>query len=301
MFYPDNFMRLIHISDLHFGAVDPGLPDNLRTAIVAAAPDLVIVSGDLTQRGLENEYRQAREFLDSIPLPRLVVPGNHDVQGTWNLWERMATPFRNFRRIIQPDLEPVWREAGVIVIGINSARPAGWYTDWSRGRVSRRQMKRVRNLCEVMERRSLRVLVVHHPPAAPPHGTARHLLGRLREFTDGVNESGVDLVLSGHFHMSYAQALSLPGGPGPGPRTCVLSSVSTATSHRLKGEPNGFHVIDGDDCHLRITDWAWNGSDYQSRRFWDFHSESGVADWRLESSSGDTDDPADVNNQGDPL
>ena len=89
-------------------------------------------------------------------------------------------------------------------------------------------------------------------------------------------------VLSGHFHISYAQALQLPGGMVP--KSCVLSSVSTATSHRLKGEPNGFHVIDGDAGSIVIEDWAWSGSVYQERRSGTFTAESGERDWRLSSS-----------------
>jgi 3',5'-cyclic AMP phosphodiesterase CpdA len=272
-------MRLIHISDLHFGAVDPGLPDNLRTAILAAKADLLVVSGDLTQRGRKSEFRQAREFLDSLPLPRLVVPGNHDVQGSWDFWERLIMPFHNYRRIIDADLKPVWREPGLIVTGANSARPAGWNLDWSRGRLSRDQMARMAGLFAGADAGDLRVLVVHHPPAAPPDGTARHLLGRLNEFTGAVNEAGVDLVLSGHFHMSYAQALPLPGGRVG--RSCVLSSVSTATSHRLKGEPNGFHLIEGSQRKLTVRDWAWTGTIYAERRAWEFESDPVARDWRL--------------------
>lgn len=272
-------MRLIHLSDLHFGAVDPGMPDKLRTAITAAKGDLLVVSGDLTQRGRKAEFRQAREFLDSLPMPRLVVPGNHDVQGSWNFWERFLTPFRNYRNIIHVETEPVWSEPGLIVSGANSARPAGWNLDWSRGRLSRRQVARMAGLYGMVDVGDLRVLVVHHPPAAPPGGTARHLLGGLKEFTGAVNEAGVDLVLSGHFHMSYAQALPLPGGQCK--RSCVLSSVSTAISHRLKGEPNGFHLIDGNQRHLAIRDLAWTGSAYAERRAWKFQADPGTRDWQI--------------------
>ncbi len=276
-------MRLVHISDLHFGAVHEGMEDHLRTAILKAAPALVVVSGDLTMRGRQDEFGEAKAFMDSLPLPQLVVPGNHDVQGTWFFWERFLTPWRNYRSTISANLEPVWRSPGMIVVGLNSARPAGWHLDWSRGQLSRWQMARLNSLYGAADPDALRVLVVHHPPAAPPHGTARHLIGRLREFTDAVKEAGVDLVLSGHFHMSYAQALVLPDGAEA--KTCVLSSVSTATSHRLKGEPNGFHVIDGDARGLVIEDWAWTGTEYLKRRSWTFASESGARDWRLLSSS----------------
>jgi hypothetical protein len=91
----------------------------------------------------------------------------------------------------------------------------------------------------------------------------------------------VDLVLSGHFHLSYAQALPLPGGRLA--RSCVLSSVSTATSHRLKGEPNGFHLIDGNQRQLTIRDWAWTGTVYAERRAWGFEADPETRDWRGEA------------------
>lgn len=271
-------MRLVHISDLHFGAVEPGLPEALRAAIMEANPDLVAVSGDLTMRGLKREFLEAKTFLDSIPLPQLVVPGNHDVQGTWKIWERFLSPWKNYRSVIDENLEPVWRAPGISVLGANSARPAGWYLDWSRGRVSRRQMASLANSLRDTDKNMLHVLVVHHPPAAPPGGTPRHLIGRLQEFSSAVNQAGVDLILSGHFHMSYAQALPLKYGQGT--RSCVLSSVSTATSHRLKGEPNGFHLIDGNAHELSIQDWAWNGMTYLQRRAWMFQS-SPARDWKM--------------------
>lgn len=273
-------MRIVHISDLHFGAVDPVLPDRLRAAIIEAAPDLVAISGDLTMRGRSSQFKEATVFLDSIPLPQIVVPGNHDVQGTWNLWERFGTPFQNYRKFISDNLEPVWRQPGLIVISANSARSAGWNFDWSRGRLSHRQIDRIARLCEETDADALRVLVVHHPPAAPPGGTARHLLGRLAEFSAAVSLAGIDLVLCGHFHISYAQALLLPGGSTP--RSCVLSCVSTATSHRLKGEPNGFHIIDGTASELTIEDRAWNGKEYLEKREWKFQSpKDGSRNWQF--------------------
>ncbi|MBB5038881.1 metallophosphoesterase family protein [Prosthecobacter dejongeii] len=271
-------MRLVHISDLHFGAVSPDLPAFLREAILKANPELLIVSGDLTQRGRAREFEEARVFLDSIAIPQLVVPGNHDVPRWWVVWERFRRPWRHFRRLVQEDLEPVWSRPGLFVMGTNSARTAGWHLDWSRGRLSHHQMARMVKLGQAVDEDSLRVLVVHHPPAAPPQGTRRHLIGRQREFSQSVNLAGVDLVLAGHFHISYAQTLRLSGGSAA--RNCVLSAVSTAISHRLKGEPNGFHVIEGDARKLSIQAWTWDGMAYKPGRLWRFQRGEGKRDWQ---------------------
>lgn len=271
-------MRLVHISDLHFGAVDPALPEQLRAAILKVEADVLVVSGDLTQHGLSREFQEAKRFLDSLPLPQLVVPGNHDVPRWWVVWERFRRPWSRFRRLVQADLEPVWTQPGLFIVGTNSARVAGWHPDWSRGRLSHHQMARLVKLGMTAETSALRVLVVHHPPAAPPQGTHRHLIGRQREFSQAVNLAGVDLVLAGHFHVSYVQALPLSGGSQA--RDCVLSSVSTATSHRRKGEPNGFHVIEGDAQKLTVQAWGWDGNAFVPGRQWRFQSEVNRRHWQ---------------------
>ena len=101
------------------------MEDHLRTAIIKANPIMVAVSGDLTMRGRRHEFLEAKAFLDSIPMPLVVVPGNHDVQGSWKVWERFVTPFENYQKLVSDDLDPVWRAPGIIVVGLNSARPAG--------------------------------------------------------------------------------------------------------------------------------------------------------------------------------
>ena len=271
-------MRLVHISDLHFGAVSPDMPAFLRDAVIAAEPEVVVVSGDLTQNGRVREFEEARTFLDSIPLPQLVVPGNHDVPRWWVIWERFRRPWRHYRRLVQEDLEPVWTSPGLFIMGTNSARIAGWHLDWSRGRLSHHQMARMVKAGQEADDEALKVLVVHHPPAAPPQGTRRHLIGRQREFSQSVNLAGVDLVLAGHFHISYAQTLRLSGGSAA--RSCVLSAVSTAISHRLKGEPNGFHIIEGDAHQLSVQACGWNGTGYTPGKKWHFQRASDKRDWQ---------------------
>jgi len=272
-------MRIVQISDLHFGALEHGRPESMRTAILAARPDLIVVSGDLSQRGTIAELTEAKAFLDSISIPQLVVPGNHDMPRYWRVWDRFWRPWHSYRRIVSEDLEPVWKSDGAFVIGTNSARTAGWYVDWSRGRVSRSQLERMEKLCEDSPPGALRILVVHHPPAAPPSGSRRHLLGRRELFLESVNKAGIDVVLAGHFHVSYAVPLplSLSGGQG---RSCVLSVTSTATSHRLKGEPNGFHVIEGDAAALSVTRWSFGDASYGSGNSWRFEAYGTNRDWQ---------------------
>ena len=253
-------MRLAHVSDLHFGAIESGRPGALRRALEQVAPDLLVVSGDLSQRGTEAEMREAMEFLKTLPQPQFIVPGNHDIPHGHHLWARFKQTWRTYKKVVAADLEPVWQNDAVAIIGANSVRAGGWYLDWSRGHLSGEQLRRIAACCEQIPEHLLRVLVVHHPPAAPPQGTRRHLLDRRKRFFSALNEAGVDLVMCGHFHMSYAVPLMLPGNLR---RACVLSVASTATSYRLEGEPNGFHVIDVPSSQNRMDIQAWRWEQQQ--------------------------------------
>ncbi len=112
---------IVHLSDLHFGRFDDNLVAPLLAVILEIAPDLVVISGDLTQRARPREFQQARAFLDLIGRPLLVVPGNHDVP-LFNVAEKIVDPLRRYRRYITTDLAPVFEDEEMIAVGINSAR-----------------------------------------------------------------------------------------------------------------------------------------------------------------------------------
>src|SRR5919112_1608165 len=113
---------LVHLSDLHFGRVDASVVGPLVAAIEDLRPDVVAVSGDLTQRARDEQFREAREFLDRLPrVPQIVVPGNHDVP-LWNAFKRFLQPLEGFRRFITDDLEPFYSDDEIAIIGVNTAR-----------------------------------------------------------------------------------------------------------------------------------------------------------------------------------
>ncbi len=261
---------LIHISDLHFGALEPGLPGALRQALAEEEADLLVVSGDLSQRGTREELREARAFLDRLPQPQLVVPGNHDIPHGPRLWARFFHPFACFRAEIAAETEPVWNTGACVVAGVNSVRPGGWYLDWSRGDVSPRQMARMAEVLAGAPAGALRVMVVHHPTAAPPGGTHRHLLEHSRGFFRALGRVPVDLILSGHFHQSYVVPVRLPPSEGRPRRSVVLSVASTATSFRRQGEPNGYHVIESRPDGLQVRARTWDGQRFAPSREWRF-------------------------------
>ena len=201
---------VVHLSDLHFGRTDPEVIGPLRERVHALAPNLVVVSGDLTQRARLRQFREARAFLDTLPAPQLLVPGNHDVP-LYNVIGRFFRPLAGYRRFVSEELEPSFVDEEIAVLGINTARSL----TWKAGRVSETQLARVEEKLRGLDDGVTKVLVMHHPGMA---------LERL----------DVDVVLSGHVHAS---------GAAGSPDRALLVQAGTATSSRTREEPNSFNVL----------------------------------------------------------
>ena len=229
--------RLIHLSDLHFGKDRPDLLAPLLASIDTFAADLVIISGDLTQRARRSEYREARAFIDRIASPVLCVPGNHDIP-IHRPFTRFFAPWRYYRRWISNDLTPVAETADALVIGLNSVDRFRWQT----GRMS---WNRVRKACRSMEAADagkLRIMVTHHPLNHPSETKKKPIPGAA-EALDRLIACGADMVLSGHLHIWHAGMFAHRAG-GEGKKAAVQLHAGTSLSSRVRGEPNDFNLID---------------------------------------------------------
>lgn len=166
--------RIAHLSDLHFGRLRPETLDPLREAVHAAKPDLVAISGDLTQRARKEQFREAAQFLETLPRPRIIVPGNHDVP-LYNVLARFLRPLHNYRRFVADDLAPYYEDEEIAVAGINTARSL----TFKGGRVNQAQVVRVRErLCRLGDEVT-KIVVTHHPFDAPTDKAAESdLVGR---------------------------------------------------------------------------------------------------------------------------
>ncbi len=252
--------RIVHLSDLHFGRIDPALPPALLGAVQAAQPDLVVVSGDLTQRAKEHEFVAAAQFLERLPKPLLTVPGNHDVP-LYDVARRWLAPLARYRRHISEDLAPFYEDAEIAVAGVNTARAL----TFKNGRINRAQTERIleRLGCSGPEVR--RIVVTHHPfeQSEPAVGSgAQPALGRADMAMAAFLEAGVDLILSGHEHISGV-GLTTTRYSQHG-RAALLVQAGTATSTRKRGEANAFNVISIDASEAAIECRVWLPED---RRF----------------------------------
>jgi 3',5'-cyclic AMP phosphodiesterase CpdA len=241
-----------HLSDLHFGRIDPALLQPLRATLDSIAPDVLVVSGDLTQRARASQFRAARAYLDTLPGAPVIVPGNHDVP-LYNVLARFLAPLRNYRRIVSEDVEPVFIDDEVAIIGVNTARSL----TFKGGRINEAQVARVRALiCELPERVT-KILVTHHPFDVPADAEQDQVVGRARMALARLADCGADVLLSGHLHESHvghtARRYPISG------LSALVILAGTATSERTRESANSFNVLRISPRHLEIVAWLWNG------------------------------------------
>lgn len=242
--------KILHVSDLHFGRIDPATLAPLRETARRLQPHLVIVSGDLTQRARARQFREARDYLATLPKPQIVVPGNHDVP-LYDVASRFFRPLANYRRYITEDLEPWFRDEEIAVIGVNTARSL----TFKGGRINEEQVARVRErLCE-LDPEVTGIIVTHHPFDLPEGRSSADLVGRARMAMEAFVACGADLVVSGHLHVSHATHTAIrykvPG------RSALLVQAGTATSTRERGEPNSFNVLAVERQTIGIERYVW--------------------------------------------
>jgi 3',5'-cyclic AMP phosphodiesterase CpdA len=251
-------MRTIaHLSDLHFGTEDPTLAAALTAQLSAAPPDLVIVSGDLTQRARRKQFTDAHEYLRTLPRPQLVVPGNHDVP-LFDVVRRFVEPYQRYRQWINPELCPVFHDAEMVVVGINTARSL----TWKDGRISPGQIEVLRTTL-TEHPAPFRVVVTHHPfippPAAEDESRIR-LVGRAVDALEVLDEHRVDLLLAGHLHEGYSGVTQryYPRAQ----RAIISAQAGTAISRRIRQQPNAYNWIRLEHDRIEIEVRTWNGSTF---------------------------------------
>jgi len=258
--------KIVHISDLHFGRVNLEVLEALLADIYAERPELIAVSGDLTQRATDKEFRAARAFLDRLPPPFIVVPGNHDVPGIWRAFERATRPLGRYKTHIAADLDQTYFDDRLAVVGLNSARAWNWRWNgfWKDGAISDRQLARARDQFAGAPSGAARVVIVHHPPAPPEPRHAHDCTVNAAALVRMLEESKVDLILSGHLHLSHVEDLrsQYPALA----RQIWTIQASTATSTRLRGRPNAYNVIAIDGPSIAITIKEWTGTRFEAKQ-----------------------------------
>jgi 3',5'-cyclic AMP phosphodiesterase CpdA len=243
--------RIAHISDLHFGRHDPGVVEDLLVALDRLAPDLVAVSGDLTQRARREEFAAARVFLDRIRQPVLAIPGNHDVP-LYNLLARWLRPHARFARYIGPECCPLHVDADIAVLGLNTASRR---LDRGGGRATPAHIEAIRTGFGGLPRALFRVLVTHHPLLDPTDGSEIAATRDARPVLDAVADAGVDLLLAGHHHRPFSAEGAIEYLDVK--RSLLIVQAGTAVSTRLRGGSNSFNLVAIDRPRVVCTPYLW--------------------------------------------
>lgn len=240
-----------HLSDLHFGSTDPTVVEAMAAEVGAAEPSIVVVSGDLTQRARKQEFIQAWAFLDTLPSPRLVVPGNHDVP-LFNLYARVFSPLSRYKRHISPNTDPFYADSELAIAGINTSRSL----TFKGGRINSEQLARVMgNLADLPED-TTRIVVTHHPFEGVSAADDEGVVGRARLAMTGFSRSRVDLILSGHMHLSRVGSRALQYAIEG--YSALFVQAGTAISSRRRDTANSSNLIRIDWPLIDIECRAWS-------------------------------------------
>lgn len=241
---------LMHISDLHAGPLfDPRLAAQVIREAELLKPNLIVVSGDFVQRAdIGRQWKTIRAFLEQLPKPQLVVPGNHDVP-LYNLVARLTNPLSVYCREISADLNPVFARPGLVVVGGASAH--GWTIE--SGKVSRQQIQAMQAAFTAQPKGTCRVAVLHHHVINPPGCEGRIKIYDSDRIVRLLDQWDVDLLLCGHVHVSYI-GTTMDVRPDLRRGTIICQS-GTTTSRRGKARERGknsYNVIEIEDHAIQI-------------------------------------------------
>jgi 3',5'-cyclic AMP phosphodiesterase CpdA len=221
---------LMQVSDPHFGTEQRNVADALLRLARRERPDLVVASGDITQRATKSQFAAARRFFDELQAPALMVlPGNHDIP-LFDIASRLFAPLQRYQAVFGRDLEPIVDSPVWLVLGLNTTR---WWRHRN-GDVSDAQIDRVAQRLAAAKPHQLRVVVVHQPIAVARRQDEPHLLRGHQRAIRAWSRAGADLILGGHIHLPYVLPLHERDPSLPRPVWAV--QAGTAISSRVRPE-----------------------------------------------------------------
>jgi 3',5'-cyclic AMP phosphodiesterase CpdA len=251
---------IAHLSDLHFGRTDGKVVHALLADLERHRPDLVIISGDLTQRARSHQFAEARAFLSRIPAPALVVPGNHDLSPLYRPLARIFRPRAKFHHNLPGHDElPVYMDDQVVALGLDSTRSLRWKS----GALKSDHLVHLEDSLARAPSDAARLVFLHHPPGTASGGHPYEVL----------LDHGIDLVLTGHVHHAHVELINGQHGA-----SLVLVQATTACSTRLREDSNGYCLVRLDGPTMEVGIQGWSGEVFHTIQHYWFEKRRGT--WR---------------------
>ena len=250
--------RVLHLSDLHYGAGDDEAIERGATTLVERfEPELVIASGDLSHRGRAPQLASAARFLRSLGPPVLAIPGNHDIP--YSFPARFTRSFREFERQWETT-EPTYSSATLHVVGLNSVRP------WRQqsGGIRLAQLKRAEERLREAGPEAFQIVVLHHHLIGAPWRSRKKPVARRNHVLGALVSAGADLILAGHIHqaaVSERREFEISHGGERGVVVSIAPGLGQPRPQR-QGEARGLHVYEIEERHLRIETYVWRDTDW---------------------------------------
>ncbi|WP_296818454.1 metallophosphoesterase [Brevundimonas sp.] len=253
--------RIYQLSDIHFGVENKAAVEAALAHCHETPPDLVLITGDITQQGFRDEFEAAARWIKAMPEPVFVTVGNHDVP-YWNAYDRLFQPWKRFETSTgHPAHDHQFETDKLMVRGVTTAR--GWQArlNWSKGVIDLDQTRRAAEALAATPRDHLRILACHHPLiemiGAPMTGEVK----RGRAAAEIFAGAGVDIIASGHVHVPFALPI------GVGDHRCYAVGCGTL-SVRERGMAPSFNCITWSEAEICVTALAWTGSRFEAQRTW---------------------------------
>lgn len=246
---------LLQLSDPHFGTEQAPVMAALERLVAAQRPDLLLLSGDITQRATVAQFAAARAFVDRLQVPRvLAVPGNHDIP-LFNLAQRLLRPYARYQQAFGDDLEPEYTSPGVLVLAVNATR---WWRH-ADGQLSAAQIERVAQRLEAASPGPWKLVLLHQPLAVTRPQDQKNLVHGHAQALQRWRAAGADMVLGGHIHLPYVLPLPAPAAEGGRNRVLWVVQAGTAVSSRVRAEAgnsvNLVHIADHGPRRAVVQRW----------------------------------------------
>lgn len=263
--------RIAHLSDLHFGTETPAVLDQLGQSVRAFEPHLLVVTGDLTQRAHASQFRSARRFLDTLPSPQLIIPGNHDIAPLYKPLHRMFAPYARYQRYVTRELDGAFYDDELLVLALSSVQPFRW----KEGTISYRQLEWIAEYAQRFPNQ-LRMLAAHHPLVEAETTARTRRLRRHSALMRVLDTADIAVCLSGHLHTSFS---GLAVTPLDDAGSVLAVHASTATSTRLRGHENAYNQLTLDGSRLCVDAVGYDGKTFRRLASSAYERQAGV--WQL--------------------